>query len=187
MSLDARPVYSLIPGAWDPEGVLSSVLLPSDQKLKGIGDLLENLYTWLDPAQCPDIALDYMGWLSACPIWDEAWSPVQKRALLSAQGVLRRLRGTLGSAEIALVALGVEYDLWRPGATYMPFRMSSVMGQGGFEVFIRLGKEHPHGSQVFVEAERVARAFLPAGLKVVVCHRGLYMGISRMSHPMFSA
>jgi phage tail P2-like protein len=186
MSLNERPVYSLVPDAWDPEGVLGHILLSTDQKLKATGDLMESLYTWLDPTLCPDKALDLMGWLSGIPIWDEAWTPEQKRALLSVQGPLRRLRGTLGSATTAMDALGLTYDVWRPGATYLTFPLPSTLGTGGFEVYIRLGKSHPWRSQAFVEAERVLRAFAPAGLKAVVCHRQFYLGITRLGSPMFS-
>jgi phage tail P2-like protein len=187
MSLDERPVYSLVPDTWDPEGVLGHILRPTDQKLKATGDLMESLYTWLDPALCPDKALDFFSWVAGLPIWDESWTPVQKRALLSNQSALRRLRGTLYSAILAMDSLGLTYDVWRPGATYLTFSLPAVMGAGGYEIYFRLDKTHPYRSRSFIEAERVCRVFLPAGLKSVVCHRYFYLGVTRMSSPMFSA
>lgn len=73
--------------------------------------------------RCPLPLLPWLAWALSVDHWDEGWTEEQKRAVVERSAKIHRLKGTRGSVEVALAALGFRADLtewWEPGGSGVP-------------------------------------------------------------------
>lgn len=187
MPYSDKPLYDSLPPNWDADGSLRALLAPSDSKLKAVADLLESWYTYVNPALCPDKALDWLASFYAIPFWANRWSSLQKRSLLLALKAIRRLRGTMTSFTMAMDALGYQYKVVRTGASYLSLKLSSPLYSGEYKAFIKLPRQYPYGGPVFQDAQAASDALLPVGTDVTICHEHFYLGLTPLSHPLFKS
>lgn len=180
-----KPLYDLLPPSWDPDGVLKALVAPSDDKIKSIADTLETFHRYVNPATCPDPALDWLADFYGFPFWAARWTNGQKRALLTAIKPLRRLRGTLTSLTTALSALGLSHKVYRLGGSYLPLTFPSPLTSGTERLFIRLPREYPYLGPQWQDSQSAVNALMPAGTEVLVCHEHFYLSVSALGNPLF--
>jgi phage tail P2-like protein len=93
-----------------------------------LGDLPAPLRDLWNPDTCPLKALPWLAWAVRVDAWDDAWTEAQKRAVIKSAYQVHKQKGTVGSVEAALDALGVSADIvewWQeqPPATPHTFRI----------------------------------------------------------------
>lgn len=72
-----------------------------------------------NPATCPAHLLPHLARQRSVDVWNDAWSDERKRAVIAASIQLHRIKGTRAAIELALDALGQQYEFlewWEQGA-----------------------------------------------------------------------
>ena len=66
----------------------------------------------LNPALCPVAFLPWLAWAYSVDVWSDTWTEQQKRDVIAASFNTHRIKGTRGSLQNALDALGMQINIY---------------------------------------------------------------------------
>lgn len=74
----------------------------------GIEEIISKLW---NPHECPLAFLPHLAWAVSVDVWEDEWPEAVKRDVIAASPIVHRLKGTRGSVERALAALGLNTEI----------------------------------------------------------------------------